>query len=269
LAQLINNTPVKIIYHYTDVNGLIGLISNSFVWATHTGRLNDSSENAHGFNLVKSYVQNSSDRASKQLIEKVLLDFRSVDSYVTCYSTESDLLSQWRSYTGGNVGYSLGFETKKMATLDDRMPPLEQVIYEVNKAKALINHLLMRIDKFLNHNLLGEVEEGYLLGMLQATLASIACIIKHNKFEEEREYRQIYQPGNTCLKLKHGFRNSKFGLTPYVEIGFLEKNKLPLKTITIGPCQDFNQEQKALKILLVQQGYEQVEIIKSEIPLRV
>jgi len=269
LVQEITNKPQEIIFHYTDINGLIGLISTGCVWATHSSRLNDSSENKLGFKLVANHVQDNLVNSSKQLLEKVLLRFQSTETYIACYSTESNLLGQWRNYTGEKVGYSLGFETKYMATIDDRMPPLEQVIYNDNKAKALIDILLSRVDEFLNQQPFGEVEVGYLLGMIEATLSNIACIIKHQKFEEEHEYRHIYQPENTKLKLKRGFRNGQFGLTPYVEVGFMEKNKLPLKTITIGPCQSFEQESNALKLLLTQHKYENVEVIESGIPPRV
>jgi hypothetical protein len=84
MAQLINHSPSQTIYHYTDINGLIGLISSGCVWATHFSRLNDWSENEHGFDLVKSHMQNSPNNSSKHLIEKVLLDFRSVDTYIAC-----------------------------------------------------------------------------------------------------------------------------------------------------------------------------------------
>ncbi len=268
LIQGITYKPRKVIFHYTDINGLIGIISNGCIWATHSSRLNDSSENKLGFNLVANHVQDNLLNSSKQLLEKVLLRFESTETYIACYSTESNLLGQWRNYTGEKVGYSLGFETKYMATIDDRMPNIEQVIYNDNKAKALIDILLSRVDEFINQQPFGEVEVGYLLGMVEATLSNIACIIKHHKFEEEREYRQIYQPDNTKLKLKRGFRNGQFGLTPYVEIGFMEENRLPLKSITIGPCQSFKQELSALKLLLAQNKYENVEVIESAIPLR-
>lgn len=268
LALLITDKPSATIYHYTDVNGLIGLITSGCIWATHVSRLNDSSENAHGFNLVIAHVRDNLPKSSRPLIEKALLELQSVDTYVACYSTNCDLLSQWRNYTGTRVGYSLGFETSRMVTLDDRMPLLEQVIYKDSVAKAVLNLLLKKVDDFLNQNSFGEVEVGYLLGMVRAMLNIIACIVKHHKFEEENEYRQFFQPGRTGLKMEPFFRASQFGLTPYVKIQFLEKGTLPLKNVTVGPCQDFDNESNALRLLLGSCGYEGVEVLKSEIPLR-
>ena len=269
LAHLITDKPAKIIYHYTDVNGLIGLIENGCIWATHASRLNDSSENKHGFKLVVEYVKNNLLNSSRPLIEKALLGVQSADTYVACYSTEDNLLSQWRNYTGGRVGYSLGFETSQMVTLDDKMPLLEPVIYRDEKAKALLDLLLQRVDYFLNTNSFGEVEIGYLIGMVSSILNTTACIIKHHKFKEESEYRQFFQPGRTGLNMEPFFRTGKFGLTPYVKIQFSEDKKLPLKNITVGPCSDFDIERNTLKILLEKNRYEGVEIFDSKIPLRV
>ena len=269
LARLITDKHPDIIYHYTDANGLIGLIDSGCIWATHVSRLNDASENLHGFNLVSEHVRANLPIASRPLIEKALLGLQSVDTYVACYSTDSDLLGQWRNYTGTRVGYSLGFETSQMATLDDKMPLLEPIIYNDSMAKAVLDLLVQRVDEFLMKNPFGEIEIGYLSGMVKALLNNIACTIKHHKFEEECEYRHFFRLGDTGLEMEPFFRAGQFGLTPYVKVQFLEKGKLPLKTITVGPCKNFVLESKALEILLGKHGYKGVEIFESEIPLRV
>ncbi|MDZ4252273.1 MAG: DUF2971 domain-containing protein [Sulfuritalea sp.] len=268
LARLINDHPSTVIYHYTDVAGLIGIITSGCIWATHVGKLNDASENRYGHELVVNHVRANLPNSTKQLIEKALSTFRSVDTYVACYSTERNLLSQWRNYTGDRVGYSLGFETGQMATVDDRMPILEQVIYRDDIAKSVLDFLLGKVDEYFGCHSFGEVEVGYVSGMVAATLNSVACILKHEGFKEEHEYRQIYQPGRTELVLNTEFRHGQFGLTPFVKIEFLEKNRLPLRTITVGPCRDPEAEFNALKVLLSRNGYEKVQVLESGIPLR-
>ena len=268
LVSLITDSPASLVYHYTDVSGLIGIVTSGCIRATHVNRLNDASENKHGFELVHEHVSKNIPKASRPLFERVLSEFQSVDTYVACYSTENDQLSQWRAYTGSQVGYSLGFDTSQMATIDDRLPPFEAVIYNEHQVRVLLDRLLARVNDFFIKNAFGEIELGYILGTVSAMLNIIACITKHLKFEEESEYRHIYQPDNTGLKLSPCFRSGRFGLTPYVEINFLKPNFVPLKSITIGPCQDFDLEKKELGILLQKQGYENIEIVKSSIPLR-
>lgn len=269
LAFLISDSPPKVIYHYTDVSGLIGLVKSGCIWATHVNRLNDSSENMHGISFVMNHIKNNAPKSLAPLIDKVLQKLESVDTYVACYSTEHDLLSQWRNYTGTQVGYSLGLETRQMVMTDGSVPLLEPVIYKEQTAENVLDTLLNKIDEFVKGNAFGEVEVGYLQGYLHATLNNIACTIKHSKFKEENEYRHFYQPNYSKLDLSQHFRSSKFGLTPYVNVNFCEKGRLPLKTITIGPCHDFDLESKTLTLLLNKYNYKDVKIVKSEIPLRV
>lgn len=269
LAGMISNSPVTVIYHYTDVAGLLGMIQTGKIWATHVSRLNDSSEYHHGVKIVASCVRNAMPVSSKQLIELILSKFRQVDTYVASYSTKNDLLSQWRSYSGSKTGYCFGLATNGIATLDESTPLLEPVIYQDSLAQQIITRLLQEVDSYLSSNNFGEVEVGFLLGWVGATLANLACMIKHPKFEEENEYRQFYQPGNTSLQLEQNFRNGRFGLTPYVEVPFKEENKLPLRSVTIGPCIDTDLEINAVTALLEKHSYSDVDVLVSEIPLRV
>lgn len=269
LAAIISQSPPTIIYHYTDINGLLGMIASGKIWATHISRLNDSSEYHHGIKVVADCVRAAMPISSKPLVDKILSEFQKVETYVASYSTEHDLLSQWRSYSGGKVGYCLGLATDRIATLDDSTPLLEAVIYKDSQAQRIISRMLNRVDDYFQNNQFGEVEVGFLLGMVGGTLANLASTIKHPKFEEENEYRQFYQPGATSLQLENKFRNGRFGLTSYVEVPFIEEGRLPLRSVTIGPCPDATLEMSTVKLLLEKHLYTNVDVLISEIPLRV
>ena len=269
LAAIISESPPIIIYHYTDINGLLGMILSGKIWATHSSRLNDSSEYHHGIKVVADCVRATMPGSSKPLVENILSEFKKVETYVASYSTEHDLLSQWRSYSGEKVGYCLGLATDGIATLDDSTPLLEAVIYKDSLAQQVISMMLNRVDEYLQDNRFGDVEVGFLLGIVGATLANLACTIKHPKFAEENEYRQFYQLGATFLQLENKFRNGRFVLTSYVEVPFIEEGRLPLMSVTVGPCQDAELEMSTVKTLLEKHSYTNVEVRVSEIPLRV
>lgn len=269
LANLISENRPKVIYHYTDAPGLIGMISSGHVWATHVSRLNDSTEYELGLSIVTQFVRDNLQESSKPLVEKAISQLQTADTYISCYSGSPNLLSQWRAYSGQGTGYCIGFKTSEMATLDDRMPLLEKVIYSKSTAEAVLSRLLSRLDEYLNEHEFGEVEVGYLMGTLEGTFNNVACIIKHSSFMEENEYRQIYQPGASIHALEIKYRMGRFGLTPYVELEFLEKGKLPIESVMIGPCRDPQSESRSLELILSQSGYEHVQVTNSEIPLRV
>lgn len=155
-----------------------------------------------------------------------------------------------------------------MATTDGRMPLLEKVIYERETAKKIVSQLILEADEYLHTEEFEEVEAGYIIGTLSGLFNVIACSIKHHTFYEENEYRFIYQPRISGLDFQVKYRVGQFGLTPYVEIGLPNKSKLPVTTITIGPCKDIESEHGALDQFLFNSGYENVEILYSEIPLR-
>lgn len=269
LVALFPDRPPSVIYHYTDLSGFLGMITTGKIWATHVSRLNDTSEHHHGIKVVADCVRNAMPTSSKPLVEKILSEFRRVDTYVASYSTKHDLLSQWRSYSGGKVGYCLGFGTDGIATIDASTPLLEPVIYKDSLAQQIISKMVAGVDAYLQPNQFGEVEVGFLLGMVGATLANLACTIKHPAFEEENEYRQFHQPGATSLQLEQKFRNGRFGLTPYVEVPFIQEGRLPLISVTIGPCTDVELEISTVNMLLEKHLYTNVEVRVSGIPLRV
>lgn len=269
LAQLISDEPAKTIYHYTDIHALINMLKSGKVWATHVSRLNDAMEYEIGVTFVAHCIRANLHRPSIALVDKVISRMKYVDTFVACYSAAPNRLSQWRAYSGGGVGYCLGFKTSEMATTDGRMPLLEKVVYSEATAEAILLRLLSSVDEFLGSSNFGEVEVGYILGMLEGHFNNVASVIKHPGFEEEAEYRQIYQPSYSSILLEKKYRNGRFGLTPYVEIGFLQEGKLPIESITIGPCKDPDSEERSLRMLLSNYGYEDVEVLQSGIPLRV
>lgn len=269
LAKLISENPPKVIYHYTDARGLIGMIASGRIWATHVSRLNDAMEYEIGVSFVTNFIGANLQRASKAIIDKAISQLRSVDTFIACYSATADVLSQWRAYSGTGTGYCIGLKTGEMATIDGRMPLLEKVIYSKTTAESVLSLLLARVDEFLDDHDFGEVEVGCLRGMLEAIFNIVACIIKHSAFEEENEYRQIYQPATSTLSLDTKYRMGRFALTPYVEIGFAQKGKLPIQSIMIGPCRDPDSETRSLELMLSEHEYGDVEVLTSEIPLRV
>ena len=245
------------------------MIDSGRIWATHVSRLNDAMEYEIGVSFVTNFIGANLQRASKAIIDKAISQLRSVDTFIACYSATADVLSQWRAYSGAGTGYCIGLKTSEMATRDGRMPLLEKVIYSKTTAEAVLSLLLARVDEFLDGHNFGEVEVGYLMGLLDVTFNNVACIIKHSTFEEENEYRQIYQPATSTLLLDTKYRMGRFGLTPYVEIEFLQKGKLPIQSIVIGPCRDPASEIRSLKLMLSEHGYGDIEVLTSGIPLRV
>ena len=133
------------LYHYTDVGGLIGILTSARLWATHVSFLNDSREVLHGAGETAKYLEvlwgtissapenypNNFDALKllfddirekfPLLLERWLYMYRYGGLYATCFCAEGDLLSQWRGY-GGDGGYAIKFDPAKLRESLKRLP---------------------------------------------------------------------------------------------------------------------------------------------------
>jgi hypothetical protein len=136
----------ELLYHYTSQRGLLGILVENAIWATHINYLNDASEFKRGLGIVRRHVQKiridpltqtfgNSPEVTAQFLEKTLRDsvgqalgiMDQVDVFVAsffdssnCSSDRSakdagDVLEQWRAYSGDTVGISIGFDKSNLS----------------------------------------------------------------------------------------------------------------------------------------------------------
>lgn len=106
---------------------------------------------------------------------------------------------------------------------------------------------------------------------LHGALGACAVRIKHPGFRDEGQEWRIVK----LLSKEESCQQSKFKpgrtLVPYVELGLNEnpeETRLPLTRVFQGPHVEPSWGERALRVLLNNCGYPEVEIEKSNIPLR-
>lgn len=103
-------------------------------------------------------------------------------------------------------------------------------------------------------------------------LTLAAAFHKDPAFSAEREWRLVTGRPMTRHGMSQGvrFRETPHGLTPYLEIQFQESaSETPISEIIIGPGNDYEQREKALRMLLLSLGYPNtIEIRPSRVPFR-
>lgn len=130
------------IFHYTNLDGLYGILTNKEIWSTAYFTTNDVSELA----AVEGILTDLFNESTKQLVstkheyvdlfrkhginifeyprefEKIWFDTmeETIEFYITCFCKanselefQNGLLSQWRGY-GGTSGYALQFSRSKL-----------------------------------------------------------------------------------------------------------------------------------------------------------
>jgi len=277
LTDVLRRMPHDTLYHYTMQDGLLGIINDKEIWATHTQYLNDQMEYLHALEILHEEID-AVMHLTKNSQHKLLLRDMDEDSYglenmnicVCSFSEDGDSLPQWRAYADASSGYSIGFSGEFLAKIAEKQNfYLVKCIYDPLEQRALIRAL---VDEVLEENIKGEPwdEEDHIPvgGNLGAYLHLYAPILKNISFKDEREWRLISRP-LSCRGDHFDFRKGNSTLIPYYKLK-LSYEDLPfqLKKIVVGPTPHPKQAEIAVSSFLVSQGLRRIPVINSIVPYR-
>lgn len=248
------------LHHYTDVNGLTGIIQRRALWATDIGFLNDSQEMLAGINLIKKKCANmatiefpdekiqSAIRGFYEKIPKFVIDnLTRRNTYIVSFSKASDNLRQWMSYCPKNSGYSIEFDSQEVL-IDGSVERDKKVVSrleEVDYYEAKINEILLLRDALISSSpKLIDVETTML--DLANQLFFHCCAVKPKEFYDEQETRLVIQ---STLDKTHdiSFRSRAGVIIPYFEYPIQHSW---IKEITIGPNINMSLARKGLETFL-------------------
>jgi hypothetical protein len=257
--KVLDPIPEVPLYHYTSLEGLLGIVGSKTLRATHIAHLNDSNELTVAVDLLESAViqrlrtpsvhaedQKCLDQLSEWLAHRFLLEHL----LFTCSFTEAgNLLSQWRAYCPPSAGVSLGFHASELMDAADAQGfQLVQAIYNRDAQLLLINEWL----DFVLATKDGQEESPAKCHPSQSyhshfraneeALLQIAARMKHRGFAEEREWRLVSKVGRDLQDPKLKFRAGKTRLIPYIDFTppLTNEQNMSLCHIYIGPAQDHN-----------------------------
>jgi Protein of unknown function (DUF2971) len=293
--------PVPPLFHYTGAHGVRGILNSDSIWASGAQHMNDWMEVVYGYNMMMSTLRELVGEGKlperSQTIFKELLrvmqqpDSPFVDAYFAAFCEKGNLLSQWRAYAG-TQGFAIEVDPLVLEgelTLGTKAPArnlrLTKIEYDPKRQKqnflGQIEELTETIEK--QHVPRGWRAERFLntlVEFVRVVLSSWAATVKHPGFEEEQEWRVIFQPLITAEEKYSSTQEFVVRVEDYTLITHVEfipsdvlphgkrGPKLPIKSITCGPNVSIRSTMRALEILLRNNGYEKVEIKKSEIPAR-
>lgn len=220
--------PPSVLYHYTDANGLLGILSHKQLWLTHHSFLNDSNEIQYGKKLLKEVVPDFSESIPRDSFEDWIENFdmreeRTKDqTYIACFSENGDQLSQWRAYADDGLGFAIGFHSSALEDLAGSVGWCfgpDRVIYNKGQQVKLLREA---IDNGFTDN------DGELIEFWDGLLDQNSITFKEAAFTEEAEWRMtsifIAQPDaakDEYLECPTPlFRSTKYGIAPYVQLAF-------------------------------------------------
>ncbi|MFC0452189.1 DUF2971 domain-containing protein [Rhodococcus jostii] len=288
-----DETP-KTLHHYTDSQGLLGILQNRNFWATDTRYLNDTQELRHGCETMVAALRKAADQQAPAgedaeakeaaVARTTALRFTATalargqlfdtsphgGAYVTCFCEGGDQLGQWRGYGANGGGFAIGFRTDALAELahelkpqgDDKatapLPKPQRVLYH---PKDLERRCATVVEKILSF---GANAAPFSAGGFDAIYICLPALafMKHDAFQHENEWR-VLLINRTNPNLK--FRSGALGVIPYVEIGFPAH---AVAEVVVGPGPHPELRKQAVEQLLDSEGYEKVPVRLSTVPYR-
>ncbi|MXS83803.1 DUF2971 domain-containing protein [Nitrosomonas oligotropha] len=101
----------ELLYHYTSIDGLNGIISSRSVWASDCRYLNDQKELVHAIELFLSRFEGD----TKETLSFALKLYNFSRAHcVFSLSHSPHVLSQWRAYGDSGCGAAIGFVRNRL-----------------------------------------------------------------------------------------------------------------------------------------------------------
>lgn len=195
------------LYHYTTMEGLLGIIESKSIWATEIHYLNDSNEYNFASELLHKAAEKNPDFISRSksqrtwdFVEAAKLTTRTA-AFVTCFSRLRDDLSQWRAYDQGRPAYCLAFRNSTIQSLaSDVNLLLDDCIYCDPDDTSHLDDLISESEAIISRSLHGMNDPEMMA--LEDRFMSLASRMKHSAFraENERRLRTRFMGGRRISK---------------------------------------------------------------------
>ena len=232
------------LWHYTSLQGLLGIVSSKHIFATDIRFLNDREEFVHAQSFIEEViggldeldehgwpVQMALKDVTGGLFARGVLSPKHSQVFVASFSIAEDQLSQWRAYSRGSTGVSLGFDLRNIRPVPGlgSLAVFSECIYDDDQKKNFIAHAIRGFvqgaseiwkqvsDKDQMNELLKEmmtkhpewslsraqeelkktqeewidIELKRLGALLARDLLQLGALQKHSSFKEEQEWRLV------------------------------------------------------------------------------
>ena len=209
-----NNIPT-IVYHYCSLESFLSIIKSGTIRLSNISKSNDTDEIKYCFDAFQKTLkyscllysrQHITDKEQQKFFNEIDYDSlvtRAVinDSlvyYTACFSTESDLLSQWRGYANDGKGVAIGFYTHDFFKANElKNLKFDKITYNMSVEqdklkKYVINNLNAASLKTTNENFISVYMNA--INDVISGMVYKAVFNKNPAFQEENEWRLVFYP---------------------------------------------------------------------------
>lgn len=246
-----------VLFHYTSLPGLLGIVTSRTIWASDIRYLNDSLEYSLAAKIAREQLGGSYS-FDKQLTGALEgLDQR--DAFAVSLSENGDLLSQWRAYCEPGRGVSVGFDVTRLQQVTDAhdfvfMPAIYDPEVQVHLVRLVVGNAVAAYEE-------RKLEREAIIDAFVDDMSLLARVLKHESFAEEREWRIIsihdrsdnLRPVATSVgrsSERIAVRDNGQRLVPYYSLPLPhEERTLGIESVIVGPTADPDLQTAAVRTL--------------------
>jgi hypothetical protein len=260
------------IYHFTDCDGLIGILKTKTLWASLATSLNDRSEMEYGRVLAREVVGGFAATSLDLGRFETAVAKQTWRVYVVSFCQNADTALHWLHYGRSGSGAAIGFATSALHKTPYELCP---VLYDRDRQVQWITRVIQTVDQALHAALtltttLGDREllSELAVDLLATNLWMVTPRMKSAAFGAEQEWRLVtYVPRGAGVPMGHDpsgpteFRAAGGRIVPYKKVVF---DVLPMREIVLGSSSPMQQDPTALRLLLEENVADSGEVTVSD-----
>ena len=256
---------LPILYHYTTVTGALAILTSGRIRLSSSTGMNDHAEGqwvpAALLNWMTGRPDIEASRAFNTLWQVAIAPYDR--AYLTCFSEEGDLLSQWRAYSQDGEGIAIGFNAN-----DGHLPVINAEPHtnagpglELTISKVRYDNDMSLVTNAVEQATSGGTASAAFM-QAQTLLIQERWRLKNPAFREEHEWRIINLPmdfdgdiggGKTTVSAvgERRFCESRGRIVSYYNVVF---SKAAVAELVLGP--QCRVDEAELRTLLRAKGLE-------------
>jgi len=182
--------------------------------------------------------------------------------FVTSFTANGNILSQWRGYCQHGKGVSLGFNAGWISVCaSDQSFQVGKCIYDYSTQAELASQIISAIEALAERH--GEADKSKrhptqsyhdVFEAVEADILRIASLLKHPSFREEDEWRVVSPVLTNYVTSPISYREGLSMLVPYLEFKLAREERIELEHVFLGPTPNINLSMSSLSRFLSRRG---------------
>lgn len=240
------------LWHYTTLEGAIGILKNGVIWATDSRFLNDPEEYQHALSVAREFVNRElpEDEFKREVLQWLMhlapFDSDNAPPLIASFSEASDDLTQWRSYSSEGTGVALVFDggelNASVASCDGVLQrctyvDLANTVSWPSDLRVSVGEILRELrEQWDVYDSANSEDVGDRNCGIRDTFRSggrfeqLKLTLKPQAFSVEREWRAVFRGRGEGIDL----RVSRGRIVPFRKIALRENGAFP-RRIVLGP----------------------------------